>query len=74
MYLIQDYKWFKGIKIFNLGGRENLRILDVAKIIKNRSQVFRNDLQIIYENEIKQNKTNKFYFNVNNFLETEFSI
>ena len=71
-YLIQDYKWFKGLKIFNLGGQKDLRILDVAKFIKNRSQVFRNDIQIVYNTEIKQNETNKFYFNINHFLETGF--
>lgn len=71
-YLIQDYRWFKGLKIFNLGGQKDLRILDVAKFIKDRSKVFRNDIQIIYNNEDKQKETNKFYFNINHFLETGF--
>ena len=71
-YLIQDYKWCKGLKIFNLGGQKDLRILDVAKFIKNRSLVFRNDIQIVYNTEINQNETNKFYFNINHFLETGF--
>ena len=71
-YLIKDYKWFKGLKIFNLGGQKDLRILDVANFIKNRSQLYRSDIQIIYKNEINQNEINKFYFNINHFLETGF--